>query len=443
MAAHARAQHIKDLIASLADSGDADLGSPMILGPLFSPIPVQGLDQSPALRELVTLGPEAMPFLLDALGDNSPTSIVITLNRGLGEIWFGRELPINPANPAENGVSLDGSPRSPDIRSYTVKVGDLCFVAIGQIVGREYNPVRYQPTGCFVLNSPPRDSGFRNQVRAIWRSHDARRKLFDSLWADYTTIGIANGNSMDGYEYASELQCGAALRLLFYFPKETEALLASRLETLIVTKDTRSDEFKRRLLENGVRSENFVRAVSWSKVPRIRSGVNAVFVRAGNLADLLAALPAVEDKALIRSRLDTELDASPIDDSSATTFTNDNRLLQAVLQISPGVARDVFEYYLKNPTVVRCWVVCATLMGETVSWDVDVLRPMLTDTRPFCGRRVVLPAHQLPGRICDEAATALSLNHAEVKFAFAGDYADADRQIVAIRQILNTWKLKR
>ena len=46
----------------------------------------------------------------------------------------------------------------------------MCFVAVGQIVGRGYAAVRYQPTACIVINSPTHDAKLRSDVRAAWVS---------------------------------------------------------------------------------------------------------------------------------------------------------------------------------------------------------------------------------------------------------------------------------
>jgi len=37
---------------------------------------------------------------------------------------------------------------------YTVKVGDVCYAIIGQIVNRSLMAVRYQPSAGLVINSP-------------------------------------------------------------------------------------------------------------------------------------------------------------------------------------------------------------------------------------------------------------------------------------------------
>src|SRR5262249_21288700 len=144
-------------------------------------------------------------------------------------------------NPAEQAThkARAGKAREKEehVTSYTVKVGDVCFVAIGQIVGRAYGAVRYQPTACIVLNSPAHDPKLCAEVRSIWNAKNPRDKLFDSLLADYATEGVFNGKSLDGWGTASHFQCGAALRLLYYFATEASPLVAGRLDKLDVGKD--------------------------------------------------------------------------------------------------------------------------------------------------------------------------------------------------------------
>jgi hypothetical protein len=203
------------------------------------------LQSSEGLKALVSLGPAALPFLLDALDDATPTKITIDHDGPIGIMWHGSELPMNPVNPAEKDVFRARHRKSSEtdnfaeksVETYTVKIGDVCFLAIGQIVGRKYRAVRYQPTACVVLNCPSHDAKLCADVRAIWKAQDARRKLFDSLLADYATEGVFNGKSLDGWSEGSDFQCGAALRLLYYFPKEAAPLLANRLDKLDVGKD--------------------------------------------------------------------------------------------------------------------------------------------------------------------------------------------------------------
>jgi hypothetical protein len=181
----AQAKRIRGLIAALAELDQPDLGlSAALSGGAFAPLPGQGRvdalllgaaghGPSEAMQALVRLGPDALPFLLDALDDPTPTRLTIKHEGFFSATWHGGELPLNPVNPAERGavgraarLRRDG----PHVGSHRLKVGDVCFVAIGQIVGRQYQAVRYQPTACVVLNCPAHDARLCASVRAIWRS---------------------------------------------------------------------------------------------------------------------------------------------------------------------------------------------------------------------------------------------------------------------------------
>ena len=80
------------------------------------------------------------------------------------------------------------------------------------------------------------------------------------------------------------------------------------------------------------------------------------------------------------------------------------------------------------------------LTGTSATWSTEVLKPMLSDTRPDEWRRYepVPGQHdrQLPIRVCDAAAAALSSIHPNLKFTYDGDYANLDRQIATMRAAL-------
>src|SRR5206468_85562 len=87
---------------------------------------------SDSLRDLVKLGPDALPFLLHALEDKRPTKLKVTHKLAIGFMGFGTELPRNPLHPVEKPVlskpwAADDDEEGGLLDSYTVKVGDLCF----------------------------------------------------------------------------------------------------------------------------------------------------------------------------------------------------------------------------------------------------------------------------------------------------------------------------
>jgi hypothetical protein len=448
----AKAKEIKGMIAGLAALDRPDFGLAATLGGnAFSPLPGQsradtllltdhGLRSSDSLKQLVALGPDALPFLLDALDDQTPTKITVEHSGGFGIMCHASELHLNPVSPAEETVykARKKSPKKDEeekehIDSYTVKVGDVCFVAIGQIVGRSYQAVRYQPTACIMLNSPVHDPKLCAEVRAIWKSKEPRRKLFDSLLTDCATEGVFNGRSLDGWDSGNELQCGAALRLLYYFPNEASGLVSRRLDELDVGKDPDLDSFMRRCVANGVRDYEFIKAVAWCKTPAVRAALARLFNRAEDMHSLLAALPAIEDTEMTRLRLEQLVAALPVDKVGPYD------LLVAFAQRNPQLVQPVFERYLRNASSERCHAVCLVLREVQLSCDKDLLGPLLSDTRTWGWTYAVVPGSNEPRepiRVCDEAAVTLSANHTELKFAKEGKHADLDKQIEVMRRQL-------
>src|SRR5262249_6101904 len=111
-----QAERIKKLIASLATLDKPDFGlSATLSGEAFAPITSQsrattvlfanhGIQPSESLKTLVTLGPDALPFLLDALDDQTPTKITIEHPGCCGGMWHEAEQYLNPVNPAEQAL---------------------------------------------------------------------------------------------------------------------------------------------------------------------------------------------------------------------------------------------------------------------------------------------------------------------------------------------------
>jgi hypothetical protein len=293
----AQARKIKQLIASLADMDRPDFGlSPTLGGSNFAQLANQShvdsvlltnhnIQQTGALRDLVALGPDSLPYLLAALDDKTPTKLVIKHDRGFGGMFFEQELWLNTAIQAEAAVAatrpaLSPSQREESIASYTVTIGDVCFVAIGQIVGRPYEAIRYQPTAIIVVNSPTHDPWLCNAVRTIWSSKEPAQRLFRSLLMDYSTRGSSGeGKLTAGWEMASTVQCDAALRLLYYFPKSSARLIAQRLRNIDVHPTKGVRELIRTMVANGVRQDEFIRATSWSQEPAIRAAAAAMSER--------------------------------------------------------------------------------------------------------------------------------------------------------------------
>lgn len=464
-------KRIKGCIADLAKIDRPDVGlSGTMSGTAFLPVAGQQkssamiltdhrLESSPALRVLVELGPDALPFLLDTLADRTETKLVLEHRSGFGAMWLDNELWGNPVNELEMKVlgRRAGIPRNrldpkPSLQKYTVRVGDVCLVAIGQIVGRGYEAVRYQPTACIVINSPTEDYQLRDQARMIWTSDHPDRKLLDSLLLDYCTQAVAEGRGLNNWYFGAELQTAAALRLLYYYPKETASLISRRLRSLDVRKpspqatETEQEAWRRREVANGIRTDRFIEAVSWCAEPDVRRAIRDVFAMTSDVELLLAALPGIEDtdRVLIRTRLEAFVHAIPPDEGGGY---GDSRLLDALAERLDEGAAPAFERFIQNATALRGYTAAGVLgrRRRRNAWCIDILGSLLKDRRP-AGRDTypVDPADhgkRLQIRVCDAAAEALCVHRPELKFSLKGDYDALDKQIQVIRAQL-TVKLR-
>jgi hypothetical protein len=193
------------LIARLADVDTPDIGySPYDSGSAFAPLvgsnhlsggllfPRQPLDRSKVLRELVRLGPAAVPDLLNHLDDERPTRLTV-------KHTFG----------SMGGFSINESRADDERKSYTLKVGDLCYVALGQIVNRPYTAVSYCPTAMVHVFTPTRDPATRAALRKEWGDLTPEKHRA-SLVRDCQ----GKGNQ--------PLRSGAFARLAYYYPDALE-----------------------------------------------------------------------------------------------------------------------------------------------------------------------------------------------------------------------------
>lgn len=456
-----QARKIRELIAALSAIDRPDYGfSSTMSGQAFLPVDGQsestafvitdhGLESSSALRELVGLGPDALPLLLEALDDQTPTKIKLEYRSAMGMMWFDQEMWGNPLNLLEaqtlkmDDESAEVNGREEYVEEYTVKVGDICFVAIGQIVGRSYAAVRYQPTACIVINSPTHDPELASKVRKIWSSEKPREFLFQSLLRDYSSIGIYHGDSLDVWDVGSRLQCNAALRLLYYYPNESGKLIADRLRSLDVedTDGGTIDRFIEREVKNGVRTEDFVHAVSWSRIAAVRDAVTELFLRTTDDDVLLAALPGVDDPRdeIIPQRLHPLLEQLPPDEGPIYGWGW--KLLLAWTKASPRTARNAMEEYIKNGVTQRLQSACAVLSDTSPVWKVQFLRPFLDDTRDLkswtSSETREVNGEEIKIRLCDMAAYVLAEEDKTLSFKLEGPVDEVDRQIATIRQELD------
>ncbi len=170
----------------------------------------------PAMRELVRRGAAALPTLVEHLDDRRPTKLVVGASvfaKGGGFFMWTRfsseyDPRVGVVHLAEATPKVGEHTLPPD--GYTVTVGDLCYVLIGQIVNRNLTAVRYQPTAGVIVNSPIQSPELRAATAKDWSGVTAAQ-LRASLLADIALTPDPNRGPLR--------TDGALRRLRFYFPK--------------------------------------------------------------------------------------------------------------------------------------------------------------------------------------------------------------------------------
>jgi ankyrin repeat protein len=173
---------------------------------------------SAIIRELVKRGARAVPLLIAHLDDKRPTGITIRHHGGRGGMFFVDEYDFNRRTTKEppRGVNRELGKDGNDRDTHTVTVGDLCFVVLGEIVNRHFNAVRYQMTGCIMINSPTGSDVLRVAIKEEWGGlTPARHK--ESLERDFL--------EPDSGSRRNE----ACLRLGYYYPEALEPLALKQL----------------------------------------------------------------------------------------------------------------------------------------------------------------------------------------------------------------------
>jgi hypothetical protein len=130
-----------------------------ILGTPQPAVPLQ-------MRELGRRGVSALPTLPAHLNDARPTGLVVGGEFFMFQVFAGEYSPRTP--PCGRCRREELREWSDFAGSYTVKVADICFVLVGQIVNRNLVAVRYQPTGGLVVNSPIETPALALRTRLEW-----------------------------------------------------------------------------------------------------------------------------------------------------------------------------------------------------------------------------------------------------------------------------------
>jgi len=189
------------------------------------------------MSELVRRGPVALPELIKHLDDKRPTKLEV------GNKPSGRQVGVDAF--AFMFFSDEYDPRVPHWWSeeewkngprpmegrfegrYTVKVGDVCYVLIGQIVNRRLLAVRHQPSAGLVVNSPIEAPVLVERVRNDWGNADVE-VLRESLLEDIHATN--HPKRITPAEYTRRFVNPALQRLRFYFPDTYNTLQSDDLK---------------------------------------------------------------------------------------------------------------------------------------------------------------------------------------------------------------------
>jgi hypothetical protein len=181
----------------------------------------------PQMRELIRRDPLALPELIKHREDKRLTKLEVG---GYPHVFsakiFGYEYDPRVRDPEPTPLGFFHWTQKDFASTYTLKVGDICYALIGQIVNRHLYAVRLQPTGFLVVNSPIEVPDLIEKVESDWGSGDAET-LKASLLADIHGANRLVGFKQDAYiEWVAN---PALRRLKLYFPEDYRALPSGNL----------------------------------------------------------------------------------------------------------------------------------------------------------------------------------------------------------------------
>lgn len=170
----------------------------------------------PVMRELVRRGAASLPDLLAHVSDRRLTRLKVggsniggTNGFAFGAMWHSDEYDCRFANPKLQPKGVNTGMEVFFSNEYRIRIGDICFVLVGQIVNRHLCVARYQPSACLVVNSPIETVELAAAVRKDWSGLTEAQHL-ESLLQDVGSDGYASPPAL--------------ARLCFYYPEKGEPL---------------------------------------------------------------------------------------------------------------------------------------------------------------------------------------------------------------------------
>lgn len=175
-------------------------------------------EKSDVLRKIVEKGAAAVPVLLKHLDDDRKVGMKPV--RGMMWMSFPDEYDYNRRTIAKppRGVNRGGGNLLEDCYPdrHAITIGDLCYVALGQIVNRAFIATRYQPTGGLIVNSPTYSKALYDAVMAEWGGLTPEKHK-KSLIQDFLKPNY------------SGRRVGAYRRLAVYYPEVLDELVPPQL----------------------------------------------------------------------------------------------------------------------------------------------------------------------------------------------------------------------
>jgi hypothetical protein len=191
-------------------------------------------DVPPQMRELVRRGPLALPELIKHLDDKRLTKLEVggPPPSGSGGVWEGKFFGYAYSPRVRGSQPRLGQPpwtQKTFTTTYTLRVGDVCYGLIGQIVNRGLQVLQNLPSGFLVVNSPLEAPVLIEKVKNDWGNGDAEM-VKTSLMAD---IHIADFAKEPNAQYIETAKNEALRRLRLYFPDAYNALSGDDLQRKI------------------------------------------------------------------------------------------------------------------------------------------------------------------------------------------------------------------
>ncbi|MCU0727883.1 MAG: hypothetical protein MUE73_19165 [Planctomycetes bacterium] len=392
-----------------------------------------------AFTALVALGAEAISALLVHLDDERETELTVGHSGWWGGMWCQTEVDANAAMPAElaaiRAAFPGGWPDDPacgearwermqlPVFRHAVTIGDCCFAILGQIVNRVYEAVRYQPTSCFVVNSPTRDPRIARAVRLQWEGRDPRVELARRLADDLFTAPAGDDRSEMG-----DRQAGAAERLLTWFPEASEGWIVAMVDAVDGPGVAGTEPACQPAYE-------ILRRLGWCDRPAIRAACLRLALRTDSPYTLHRVLDAIDPAA------DEALHARLVGFLAGTTGAFGESgwvgcFLRAIRDRWPERYEAALVAQLKR-TLSDVQVVAEQVYRDGTLLPVAAWRPMLvSDVKavPWTsgGKH---PLERL--RLCDVAAREIARQRPDLPFDESADETTRDARIQAMRTVLD------